>query len=146
MTDCAQNTDRELWRKVPGDYYSPSIHVTEGGGIGIDIGGFVIVKPVEWWHEMAKKHVKESVALSNVLYERKRQDAKWGEQNHPPLLWLAILGEEFGEACKAAIEPGCLPLIKYRDEMVHVAAVALAAVESFDRGKWAGTYPAERMG
>ncbi len=52
-----QNTDREIWRKVPGDYYSPSIHVTEGGGIGINVGGFVIVKPVEWWHEMAKKEL-----------------------------------------------------------------------------------------
>ena len=56
-TDCAENTDRELWRKVPGDYYSPSIHVTEGGGIGINVCGFVIVKPVEWWHAMAKKEL-----------------------------------------------------------------------------------------
>jgi len=36
------NTDRELWRKVSGDYYAPSIHVTESGGIGIDCGGHVI--------------------------------------------------------------------------------------------------------
>ncbi len=58
MSGCAQNTDRELWRKVPGDYYAPSIHVTEGGGIGINVGGFVIVKPVEWWHEMAKRNIE----------------------------------------------------------------------------------------
>lgn len=75
----------------------------------------------------------ESVALSNILYERKRQDDKWGEQNHRPLYWLAVLGGEFGEACKAQIEGN---LLRYRNEMVHVAAVALAAVESFDRGKW----------
>lgn len=56
----AKNTDREIWRKVPGDYYSPSIHVTEGGGIGIDVGGFVIVKPVKWWHELAKRELAMS--------------------------------------------------------------------------------------
>lgn len=72
----------------------------------------------------------ESIALSNVLYERKCQDEKWGEQNHVPLKWLAILLEEIGEASKDLLEN---ELIKYRDEMVQVAAVALAAVESFDR-------------
>lgn len=44
------NTDRELWRETPGDYYSPSIHVTKGGGIGINVGGTVIVRPVREWH------------------------------------------------------------------------------------------------
>lgn len=72
----------------------------------------------------------QSIALSNVLYERKCQDAKWGEQNHNPYKWLAILLEEIGEASKDLLEN---ELIKYRDEMVQVAAVALAAIESFDR-------------
>ncbi len=67
-----------------------------------------------------------------MLYERKRQDGKWGEQNHHPLKWLAILAEEFGEASKAWLEGEG---VKYRDELVHVAAVALAAIESFDRQK-----------
>lgn len=49
---CA-NTDRELWRRVEGDYYSPSIHVTERGAIGINVGGRVIVQSVEDWHESA---------------------------------------------------------------------------------------------
>lgn len=86
--------------------------------------------------------MKESVALSNVKYERKCQDAKWGEQNHKPSTWLMILGEEVGEANKAALESminGKFQddlIMKYRDEMVQVAAVALAAVEAFDRGKW----------
>lgn len=48
-----QNTDRELWREREGDYYADSIHVTEGGGIGIDCGGRVIVKPVREWHRLA---------------------------------------------------------------------------------------------
>ena len=50
-----KNTDREIWRKVPGDFYSPSIHVTEGGGIGINVGGTVIVMPVEEWMALADK-------------------------------------------------------------------------------------------
>ena len=33
-----ENTDREIWREREGDYYADSIHVTEGGGIGINCG------------------------------------------------------------------------------------------------------------
>lgn len=47
------NTDVELWREVEGDYYSPSIHRTEGGGIGINVGGHVIVKTLREWHKLA---------------------------------------------------------------------------------------------
>ena len=51
------NTDRELWREPDttgnGDFYSPSIHVTERGGIGINVGGNVIVMPLRLWHEAA---------------------------------------------------------------------------------------------
>ena len=54
MNDCCENTDQEIWRKVRGDYYSPSIHVTEYRGIGINCGGTVIVAPVERWHEAGK--------------------------------------------------------------------------------------------
>jgi hypothetical protein len=46
------NTDREIWRETPGDFYAPSIHVTEGGGIRIDVGGMVRVKPVREWHRL----------------------------------------------------------------------------------------------
>lgn len=45
------NTDKEIWRKVPGDFYSPSMHVTKHGGIGIDCHGHVIVAPLEKWHK-----------------------------------------------------------------------------------------------
>ncbi len=81
---------------------------------------------------------EESMALSNVLAERRTQDEKWGEQNHDPYVWLAILGEEVGEANEAVLEARFCgrEMIRYRDEMVQVAAVALAAVESYDRMKW----------
>ena len=48
---CEKNTDREIWRETEGDYYSPSIHVTEAGGIGINVGGYVFVKSVQEWHK-----------------------------------------------------------------------------------------------
>jgi hypothetical protein len=52
------NTDRELWRGPDegcGDYYADSIHVTKEGGIGINVGGYVIVMPLRKWHELAAK-------------------------------------------------------------------------------------------
>lgn len=49
----AENTDRELWREREGDYYADSIHVTKGGGIGMNVGGRVIVMPLKDWHALA---------------------------------------------------------------------------------------------
>lgn len=81
--------------------------------------------------------------LDVIVRERERQDKRWGEQNHDPFLWMTILGEEYGEACKAALEsrfgggherengPE-----EYREELIQVAAVAIAAIECLDRGKW----------
>lgn len=55
------NTDRELWRDLEGnaapeagDYYAPSIHVTEQGAIGISVGGTVYVKTLREWHAIAE--------------------------------------------------------------------------------------------
>ena len=36
--------------------------------------------------------------------ERQRQEDQWGERHLSKFDWLVILGEEFGEACKAALE------------------------------------------
>ena len=47
-----KNADREIWRAVEEDYYSPSIHVTEVGSIGINVAGKVIVMSVEKWHQL----------------------------------------------------------------------------------------------
>jgi len=71
-------------------------------------------------------------ALSLVKAERARQDAKWGEQNHGPDTWIRILGEEYGEVCKAVNESD---LREYRNELIQVAAVAVAAVECLDRAR-----------
>jgi hypothetical protein len=89
--------------------------------------------------------------------ERARQDAKWGEQNHPngtgdepgsrlrakqadharevcqkhaadgTVTWLDILREELAEAF-AESDP-----VNLRSELIQVAAVAVAWVEAIDR-------------
>ena len=73
--------------------------------------------------------------LADVVTERQRQDAKWGEQDHTPIEWVAIETEELGEVAQEALRGhfGGRPLEKYREEMIQVAAVAVAAVENFDR-------------
>ena len=50
-----KNTDKELWRKIPDDYYSPSIHVTEFGDIAINVGGHILTAPIETWYEAGTK-------------------------------------------------------------------------------------------
>jgi len=52
---CASNTDKEIWRRILDDYHSPSIHVTENGDIGINVGGYILVAPIEKWHEAGVK-------------------------------------------------------------------------------------------
>lgn len=91
------------------------------------------------------------VPINDILTERVRQDVKWGEQNHDAERWMLILGEEYGEAQKAALELTVAverkPLDaakvvrfvgEYRRELVQVAAVALAAIECLDRNTGSG--------
>ncbi len=75
------------------------------------------------------------IIVDEIKAERRRQDEKWGEQNHNPEWWMVILMEEVGEASETILEAkfGDRSLDKYRQEMIQVAAVALAAIESFDR-------------
>jgi NTP pyrophosphatase (non-canonical NTP hydrolase) len=76
--------------------------------------------------------------LQEVFDERLRQDAKWGEQNHTPVEYFAVLAEEVGEVAKDAVENRFNPdegsVANMRAELIQVAAVAVAMVESLDRG------------
>ena len=100
---------------------------------------------------MPERHHKKSRRLTTtigitteVVAERKRQDDKWGEQNHSPYKWMAILGEEYGEVCREAFELEGVNdgdhlnevLERMRKEAIEVAAVAVAFVECIDRGQW----------
>lgn len=73
--------------------------------------------------------------LCEVQIERSLQDAKWGEQNHDDYRWLAIAGEEFGEAAQAALhdEFGGDHAGTLRQELIQAAAVLVAWVQCIDR-------------
>ena len=90
------NTDKEIWRKIKDDFYSPSIHITEKGGIGINVGGRVIVLPVEKWHELADRIIAEENQLQNkepIFYDCTL--AKFAEQMNVPLYKAMEFGKYF---------------------------------------------------
>jgi hypothetical protein len=68
--------------------------------------------------------------FQKIRIERARQEKKWGEQNHFPPKWCLILGEEYGEVCKAALED---KFADYEKELVQVAAVAVAMLECLQK-------------
>jgi NTP pyrophosphatase (non-canonical NTP hydrolase) len=83
----------------------------------------------------------DNKSLDDVLLERLRQDALWGEQNHELIVWISILMEEVGEFAQEVLEtkvfqnrfPERFTEETLREEAVQVAAVALAIVECIDR-------------
>ena len=102
--------------------------------------------------EIKRKATEELVeSLRKVVYpssdgiyddikeERRRQDIKWGIQEHNALYWLGILTElgipteGLGELAKALIE--YKPSGEARRELVQIAAVAVAVIEQIDRGE-----------
>jgi NTP pyrophosphatase (non-canonical NTP hydrolase) len=70
-------------------------------------------------------------AIELVREERKRQFAKWGNQDHDLFTWLAILMEEVGEASQAALHQtfGGHAKGTFGIEMIHIAAVAVQIIE-----------------
>jgi len=94
---------------------------------------------------LLERFLKSGFAICSVLNERKRQDKKWGVQDHTLEWWLAILMEEVGEMAEAILEthfkntrwakPEKGGHKNIRFEAVQVAAVALAMIECIDRDK-----------
>lgn len=93
--------------------------------------------------------------IRQITVERSRQDAKFVEQNHPPQDWMMILQEEIGEFARAHMEvyysnPNAVSAegraafeaelrakrLHIREELVQVAAVAVAMIECGDRNQW----------
>jgi len=90
---------------------------------------------------LADPHAEQARTL--IDEERAKQDAKFGQQNHDPQVWMAILGEEFGELCQAANDlrwpksnPDADPFRHELVEAVQTAAVAKAIVECLLRSTW----------
>ncbi len=67
-----------------------------------------------------------------ITQERAFQLAKWGDEIHHPFKMLAILGEEKGEADKAALDGNWA---NYEEELIQVAAVAIRAIQAIRRHK-----------
>ncbi len=55
---------------------------------------------------MQHAKIEELVPYIETLtqLELEEQFEKWGEQNHEPFVWLAIVLEEFGEASQAILD------------------------------------------
>ena len=79
--------------------------------------------------------ILQAKAVADVLAERERQNKKWGEQNHDPITWSAILTEECGEFAQAALHDrfGGHAAAGLREEAIHCAAVAIQIIECIDR-------------
>ena len=79
--------------------------------------------------------------LDEIAAERTRQDRLWGELNHDPQDYFAILSEEIGEVAKEVVEWRFNTerkkredrLVSMRYELIQAAAVAVAMIEAIDR-------------
>jgi hypothetical protein len=76
--------------------------------------------------------------------ERNRQDAMFGEQNHHPAYWLALLGKQMGQLGAKVVDREWaadrdLADVNMREEAVQLAAVAVAMIECIDRGAMPAT-------
>ena len=97
--------------------------------------------PSKLLKQIRAERARETV-IRQILAECTRQDEKWGEQNHAPMIWLGILAEEFGEAAKEAndwhFRPEPHHLQNLRTELIQTAAACLAFIESLDRNELGG--------
>lgn len=77
--------------------------------------------------------------IEKVLDERKRQDEKWGVQDNTAPEWATIIGEEYGEMCKAINEFGFNPTRKTEDEIyteaIQTMASCMAMLECIERSR-----------
>lgn len=79
--------------------------------------------------------------IKAALKERVRQDEKWGEQNHIPIIWNSILVEEVGEVSKEVNdaywarnrEQKAPHMENMCTELVQVIAVTMAMLECIER-------------
>lgn len=84
--NACKNTDREIWRgpdEGNGSYYADSIHVTESGSIGLNVGGHVIVRPIREWHRLALPNTGErEKALEETVWM-----IEWPQDDNMPARW-----------------------------------------------------------
>ena len=72
------------------------------------------------------EHNERVEIIRDVLLERDRQIAKWGEQFHNDDRWLVILAEEFGEVARGIFEGD---EANVDEELIQCMAVCMAWLE-----------------
>lgn len=94
---------------------------------------------VEQFCSITEATSKQTQIFAAMILERKRQDEKWGEQNHFAERWVTIIGEEYGEMCKAVNEFSFNPTPKTEQdiytETIQTMASCLAMLECMQRSK-----------
>ena len=81
---------------------------------------------------MIEQHQHHVDVLAEVTAERGRQERKWGDQSgNTARTWITILLEEVGEVARASLEHDGL---NFYEELIQVAAVAVAAAEYHRKG------------
>lgn len=83
----------------------------------------------------ASKPNPVSVVIGDVLVEREQQDRIAGEQNLSPLDWLAAITVVVGDLARIVLDLGAVQRKAYRVQLVKVAAMAVQAIECFDRAE-----------
>ena len=76
-----QNTDIKLWIKDKENCFSPSVHATQDGCIGINVGGTVIVKPIEVWHHLESSLASAKAELAELRQIANTYDCKMAEKD-----------------------------------------------------------------
>jgi hypothetical protein len=100
---------------------------------------FAMFTAADWarYHEERRRATASAgdgldAVLNEVLAERKRQDLAWGgpshDDDHENNTWVALIARHLGRAVTfTKLDP------QFRRKMITVAALAVAAVEFFDR-------------
>ncbi len=74
--------------------------------------------------------------IGDIVAERQRQDAQWGGPEHDdkntPNDWRGFIAEQLKKQSHSFVNPNP-NFTEYRERMIKVSALALAAVESYDR-------------
>jgi hypothetical protein len=103
----AEKGIREVWRKVPGDFYSPSIEVFDNGNaVRVNVGGSVVTMSIEAWHAAALRTAEsEAVRLREAVGNLLRHCTARGLNAGPASDLLVKLQEAYDKSPAAAPKP-----------------------------------------
>ena len=85
------------------------------------------------WPDEESRPAIIGIVLDDIIVERIRHKRLYPDQTRSPAEWLAVLTGELGEVADEVLKMTVFDQAnhdKYWEEMVHVAAVAIAALES----------------